>query len=672
MFGDTFNNGIVNEILATWEVLLSDEKMSSLLKSNAHSKWTMVKVSKAINDSRKLDLSGLTTFMLLIGFLEDFMAGFSISLLTLVNQKDLCFRYISLTAKLYAQLRNESVTCRIDDLHEDLNAAAIHYAYEDRPAMDEWLKDRHSFGLIRKAALESMESLEVHRFAQAPSATPVDLKVNHDIYEMWNINSLLQAIRAQEMPGITMVMIRDPVALYSFFVFAIAKGDTITLLTDKPTFPHPGFKRMSRRPDRALEDRVGQHLFPYYLLNVEVSEDGRRLHLKQRDALVPIHQKAVALEKLSDLPPAEFIWAILMFDLIQEKYGKSDVEVADLSYTGEMIINPTVLIDREAPLVKKGAYQHLELEAIRQSEITTEATASQWKTSPVAHNQWMVDRYRDRVPDNALNAIGTGVQDAVEAYEQTTGLPTIQDRGWGDPVKLLDLMTLDPTSFGSAECLQNDRVWTARTNQIAIIKNLAEDEFKKTQKEALQWYQKAVDDNFDFCLDAVARGSVILPSRHANKTKPWDDPPIMTEKRVVRAIKRGRTPYGGHHRGQVHIDGGRYSSDEIYCYDKPLVLASVWGIIKPDCAEALAVLCGLKSREELPWQFRYWLSTNSIPYTGNSILDRLDPIDNLRNPWSGLSLEVVVGLSKNAVHARRRGLDLPRADWTAISDSFEY
>jgi hypothetical protein len=84
--------------------------------------------------------------------------------------------------------------------------------------------------------------------------------------------------------------------------------------------------------------------------------------------------------------------------------------------------------------------------------------------------------------------------------------------------------------------------------------------------------------------------------------------------------------------------------------------------VSPDCPEALADICGLKSASELPWQMQHWMKAE--PYTGNSILDRLDPEEwMLTNPWRSLWLQVLLCSSRAALNERRKRLGLGKRDW---------
>jgi hypothetical protein len=80
--------------------------------------------------------------------------------------------------------------------------------------------------------------------------------------------------------------------------------------------------------------------------------------------------------------------------------------------------------------------------------------------------------------------------------------------------------------------------------------------------------------------------------------------------------------------------------------------ASVFTIISPDNSRAIALLAGIPERK-LPWPLQNW--TTWEPYTGNSILDRVDPQDwRLDNPWRHLQLRITFALCKREFKRLRK------------------
>lgn len=77
------------------------------------------------------------------------------------------------------------------------------------------------------------------------------------------------------------------------------------------------------------------------------------------------------------------------------------------------------------------------------------------------------------------------------------------------------------------------------------------------------------------------------------------------------------------------------------------------------CVLDLMNIAGL-TLDEIPQELHHFgVATNS----GNNILDRLDPLANIRNPWDRISLYFALPVSLKAFKAYRRahGLETPRA-----------
>jgi len=106
------------------------------------------------------------------------------------------------------------------------------------------------------------------------------------------------------------------------------------------------------------------------------------------------------------------------------------------------------------------------------------------------------------------------------------------------------------------------------------------------------------------------------------------------------------------------------------CAIDPTLRASVFTIIQPDNPRALALLMGIPEKR-LPWPLQHW--TTREPYTGNSILARIDPQDSrLDDPWRHLELGITIALSNRAFKRLRKEHGLsrtPRKDAQDVSQA---
>jgi hypothetical protein len=435
-------------------------------------------------------------------------------------------------------------------------------------------------------------------------------------------------------------------------VFAVRNGTTMTILTDQDKTPHPAFNRMARRLDRDMSRRAERNWFPYDLLDLEpvVDADG---NLKgwtpaSRDQLVPIQAEAVPIKPIRELRAEEFVWTVLMFDLIRDKYWTNNLRLPELSYTGQMVVDPGVLVGAHSGLTKAGEYLPLELPPLEASDVTAEATESQWETKPTGFNRWMVERYAHRVPEGVFNLVGTKQAERM-----------LQGPERPDALASITLEALEPCSFGPKRKIEEDRLWVARMNQMRVIQKLAIEEMEAEHKAVLKWYTDRIHDNWEVLVDACAVGELVVPDQDVEG---WARKLAFTDRNVLRQCVHA---YPRHVWTRPIVRLGEYDQDipgyRCFLTDR---VANVYTDIRPTCPAALAALCGCEVAD-LPWPLQHWFKRE--PYHGNSILDRLDPEDwVLLNPWmrsqrhSGILLEVGIYLSKSALHARRKLLGLPR------------
>jgi hypothetical protein len=691
-------NALVNDALAHW-VEITGWKGGGKIRLGDF--W-LVSLLEELNASRDLDPTGITTFMMLRGAAEVFLEDRAVSALEILTDPEGVERQLVPLRALRAILEDPQVVKLVAGFQGLLREAADHYGLceKSRKELEKLLSDKFDLAMVRRDAMRSMETLEAHQFLQG-EIDPEGLRLDADVYEFWNMNSLIAAMRTQRTSGITVCMLRDPEAeLYSCFVLAVKNGLTLTVLTDRTPVPHPDFKQMARRPDRTLVERASQHWFPYFLLDVRVTADQRALYIEKSTALVAMNTIAVKRMPVRDLPAPYFVWLVLVADLIRQRYEVENHRLPETSYTAAMIVEPEGLVSRESALVRSGAYEPLELAPIRAGDLAPEKLAPQWEDAPAGFNHWMVERYGAEVPEAVLNPVGraalpgalssvsgllqlpAGVRDdSLYGFSRDmpapgTALTWQSNRGF---VRREELHVMDPTAFGTAADLQRDRAWTARRNQIKVVQALAYREFEATRDAVIAWYRDAVLRNQERIFRAVAEGSWDLPTFVARREDIFDKEfRVERTDRIVQCLGRGPVRSGGdlwsravsRGDGYLSLETGsmafqRKSEDQrrILCHDDPETRASVFTVVQPNCPEALAEVCGVDV-EDLPWQLQHWSPDTGEVYKGNSILDRLDPEDHeIENPWHRLVLAIHVALSRRAFDRRRKALGLPRKVW---------
>lgn len=673
-------NDRVNEALRLWAKIAGIPDAKADGPGGEIRDYEIANHANELNESRRLDPTGVTTFMMLAGLLDEHLKRAKFTYEAVLLRPAEVEAALGPARVLREVLADPEVRAVVDEFKRTMeDAVAFYDAQGDkRKAALELIESPYGMAFLRRDALASFDRLDAHQFSFGePSGKP--FKYNRQVYEFWNINSLVLAMRDSALPHVSLVLIRDPeVELASYFVLAIANGESLTVLTDREEGPHPAYNRMSRRPDRNLERRAQKNWFPYRLLDLarprHVDEVGQvvegRLHAKVRKQLVPISTEGVPLQKVADLEAEELLWLAMVFEKIRVTYGRENRRLPELSYTGEMVVTPHALVGSASALVRSGRYQPLELPDISKETLANVHADPQWEKAPVRHNQWMVERYGHLVPDAVLSLVGRSESLMLPADVGESLMPT-EDPPRDLLASSFDLQALSPVNFGPAKKIADDRLWAARVNQMRAIQTFADREFEAERENVERWYRDAVAGRREFILDAVAWMTLPLPRASWRRdSESFFKMPKEGSARVenVESMRVGFGPRVGKTEPEVHCMAwsvllGDVRTTRYECAVEPGAPAVVFAAISPQSSEGLAVLLGVEVAD-LPWPLQHWML--SEPYTGNHILTRLDPVDwALRNPWSDhhesrrFEGVVLVCLSKGAFNDRRRALGLP-------------
>jgi len=665
---------ILNEAIPRWAKLTGTKlgTNSYTFRIGSDSKFQDYDLKRYIddlNEARETDLSGMTAILFLRGLFEEYAKELSFTAHTLLYAP----------AKVEATLRKlrefreliDRKPCRdaAEAFRAKTRAAALHYKY-DVTKLKKYLEDEWLLGELRLAASRSIKRLNTHQFTQG-APDPLPLQYNRQIFEFTNINSFLAALQRQWVSGITLALIRSEDVYQAYFVLGLRNGETLTILTDFEEGAHPEYHRMTRRPERRLEERAKLHWFPYHLLDVDPV---KHRQLKDKTAIVPLNAKAIPIEEVADLEPGEFVWLMLLFDLIVEKFGKNDFKTPELSYTGEMVVSPHALIEGNHALVRSGQYQPLVLPKLTVETTTVERADTE---PPNGFNAWMEERYRTHVPELILDVVGE--RKALDVGKQMTkllpgkadskNLPALRRQpgviGWyrDDRIQELHPNALDPTYIGTKAEIERNRAWAARTNMMQVIQRFAVAEFVAKQTLILSWYRKRLERNMPFLLKAVACGELVAPTTkwksQIDHDFPNEDELVWTTNNILRQqiAPTWWKAFPGDSFSNRGITFGEWVHPHVECALDPPTRASVFTIISPDNPRALALLMGIPEKK-LPWPLQHW--TTREPYTGNSILRRIDPQDCvLDNPWRHLELRITFALCKREFNRIRKEHGLP-------------
>jgi hypothetical protein len=620
-----------------------------------------------LQEAQKFDPSGVTTCMLIRAFIEEVTKQTSFTVHDMFNKDCAVQKELNTIKTIIKHLEQPVIKNEVNKKSRWLASAVKHYDINDSKGLQKLLGNEFTQAHIRHNALLAIEKLKAYQFARGDYET-TEIKYNKHICQFWNMNSLTRIIAVQPVSGVTIALVRTPKAFFSYFVFAIRNGGNIIVLTDKVEHSQPEYEDMTRRPDRDFEKRANLYYFPYHLLEVSTELCGR-LHIPKQEGLVLYNQSAIKLGKISQLQPEEAVWKAMMLELIRQRYWIQKRQLPEMSFTGEMVKKPRALADATSHL--PATIELLEFPWLTTQDLTTQHLIKdgQWETTPQCHNEWMEARYGDKVNEEFLNLVDNGSLPALPAPKGTPKTTHYQK----NPAPLKGL---SPTTFGTKNQLLKNYKYHARQNKAAMIQKLAEEEYSKKKGKIWQWFKKRVEKNKDNLLAAIGHGKLratgqvgCAGAERMLSRRSFDIAhEISANILQVHYVPQSYVPmnYLSPSRSTVVLGDlvERYRRNN---YRKCCLMdakATIFATFRIMTPTAIAAVCGCEIHE-LPFFLRFYYERD--PYTGNSILNMLDPLDNVENPWKRLKLEVVVCLSRRAYNRLRKDQGMPHfKDWNSI------
>lgn len=640
---------VINEALGLW---VDTTGVDPRKKSWSFGELGLHQVNQEIRESQGLDHTALTTYLLLRAEARQFASEQTVNALELLETPDVVLQSTSKLQKLLEILNHPECLAEVRRFQSSLRKMAKACGFAG--VFGKLIGDIQKLAYIRRDALRAFQGLTINHFAVGKRGKGQP-KYNPIIIKFWNINSVVRFAEVQPEDGISLVMVRDPVDLHSYFCFLVKNGNNIVIYTDFPDDPHPLHKHMSRAraQERRYEDRVTQLRFPYQLFDFEFSDEGRFKGEKHKNALAPVNIKAVRVKPIRDLDKDQALWTMMMFDLLAQEHWRVDPKPAVLSYHGEGMVSALPASKGKWGLISPGSSVVAEL---TRADMTRKKLRPVFEQKPTGQNDWLEDRYKDKVPAQIYNLIGSGK--VFRLLDGRNGKPkgmvpknqfperaivnvntiTIHPRSTN-----LSLEGVDPTSFGTPKQMESDRRWVARYNEACIIQAEANREFKARTRKVVKWYQEKVTQNLPRLLKAAAVGKFRSETQGSNPRETFDHGQSMRGDILSQWVYKQGPLWSSD--DTVRLFRESYSPRGVYCWVSKY-RASIWTSFEPWTPISLAHLAGCKV-PELPDVLQHWYRNDR--YVGNPILARLDPMDwHLENPWRSLHFEVVLGLSKRA------------------------
>ena len=612
---------------------------------------------RSIQESQEVDPTALTTFLILRSTARAFAENLKFSGLEFLEHPESVLKKTAKIRELLGILKDPECQEEVERFKKDLREQAKTMGLLE--VAGKVIDDEEALAYIRRDALRGWKGLKVHHFGFGTRG-PHKPKYNENVIKFWNMNSVVAAARQQPMDGISMVMVRDPVELFSYFCFLVVNGENITVVSDLPDTPHPFHKYMSRAraQERRFEDRAYRLRFPYDLFNFEFADDARGHRVfrgeKKGTGVTAINTEAVIAKPIKDLEPDQAVWAMMMFDVIAQEYWNEPQKTVALSYTadgmralGQQETSKSLIVPGQALVAP------LTREDMRREKLT-----HVWESKPTGQHDWMEDRYANAVPEEIFNLIGTDkvhrllsgpsikpqpLVPKTKALEPVFNTSTV---GWKN--KNWILSSFEATLFGTPEQMESDRRFVARYNQAIVIEAAATKEYHARKHEVARWFEKRVKENLPALLKAAAEGKFMseiqgTPPKGDDKKEPLSsfDNGVPQSGNLLWQCRSKSSPGWG--RFQVQLYKTTYY--KYLCYLTGAQVA-IWTRFMPMTPKSVADLAGCKVAE-LPDVIQHWYRNDR--YSGNQILDRIDPLEwKCENPWRAMRFDILLGLSQRS------------------------
>lgn len=678
------------QAVSLWEELTGKSVNSSSYSFKVGGEsFDLYQANKRVQQAQAVE-DDLTVALVVKTLAEQFAAAESFTLADILAGNERLKARVDLVGRMNALFSDNASVTLFDDFYAYCEGALAHYRELTPQTLDEKSRQfvRVSGCFVGLDAYHGVSRLTRLMICDGPVDDVAKAKVSRLVFAFDSIEELIS--HARRIPvGFSLCVIVAPNISDSFFVMVINAGGRIIVLTDKGNYEHPLQEaRMRARNDRYNLNRIEGSHFPYDLLGIKWGDNGRRASEGDAgNALMVSDTGLRVLGNLSDLQDWDLLWLTLFIDQCRERYFTRKVAEPQLA-TGSMVRLPHKWAGSCDQLPVPIEYE-LKLETRTSTELNSRFLHSiepKWaeRYNP---NLWMEERFAASVPDDSLYVPSTALNhetpllalgrdgqleltrrdiDSLPFYEQ-------------EKLPRLSLQGLSSTALSTPERVIRDCHFLARYNQVQAIAQLVKEDFKNRKEAVQDWFYKAAAKYLPKLVDDLMalnheRVSVDTPA-HQDALLALGQGKLINGKgsgvQVInshRSIKIRYEPVRNQRVGS-RARAGKSLADTLRLIDYTYGFyccavnreeeAQLFISLEVSSVFDVMTVTGLPL-DGIPAELRH-LGVDT--YRGNSILDRIDPLGDIRNPWDQLSLYYTVPVSLKAFKAlrRSRGLHIPRA-----------
>jgi hypothetical protein len=524
--------------------------------------------------------------------------------------------------------------------------------------------ENHHLGRLLHTANHEFKHLLVHQYTQG-TGKHGKFHLNGWIYAFPTMHELVCALARQPIDGLTLCIIIDPdIIEYSIFAWALKTGDTLTILSQDNGLSHQNQKFLRRNPGHDFENRANNCFYPYSIFTYKKIPTAGGTNSQTHITGMFIEGKppggnnltspGTTLHKvkpLKDLEPEEIVWLLLIADLIHHEYWQQEKKTNETAYTGEMVENPSIipqlltaapggqlLLENPGEQAKPATaieYKPIILNNLNNETIReTGENKNNWEEVRTGNNDWMIQRYEQQSDIHLYLPAQTAPGETKNSDHQ--------------------LKPFNPTGlYGTKTKIEKERFYIARTNQAGIIQKRADQEFKNRAPEIITWFQNQIRQNIETLKRAAATGELIIP---AQLPKP-DCTDTVANCNILQLYIHGvhdpkTHPYPWSYQILANCHGGITEKGNHLCIEDTQHTGKCRALFEPTNTDSLALLTGIKIGE-LPDVLQHWGKPRQ--HTGNPILNLIDPIETLKNPWDQLKFRIQLHFTRHTLNRWTKG-----------------
>lgn len=677
------DDSIRAQAVALWEELTGKSvNTTSYTFRVGGDSFDLYNANKRVQQAQAVE-DDLTVALVVKTLAEQYATAEKFTLADILNGNERLKARLDLVGRMSALFSDESTVALFEEFYDHCGGALAHYRDLTPQTLSaesrEFVRDSGCYvGLDAYHGVSRLTRLMICDGAVDDIA---QAKVSRLVFAFDTIEQLIS--HARQIPtGFSLCVIMARHVSDSYFVMVVNTGGRIIVLTDKGNYSHPlQESRMRQRNDRYNLNRIEGSHFPYDLLDIQWADNGRHSSAGQAGTELMVSDTGLrVLGSLADLNDWDLLWLHLFIDQLRDRYFLKKLTEPQLA-TGSMIRLPHKWAESTENLPVPVEFE-IKLDVRPSAELNSQffhTIEPEWAKT-YNPNRWMEDRFAASVPDDCLYLPAAALNDETPLltvgsdgeHELTRRnidkLPFWEKR----ELPIVTLQGLSGTALDTTQRVIRDAHFIARHNQVQVISQLVNEDYKARHEQVQVWFYKAAAKFLPKLIDdllALNHERVWINTaaqQEALRTLGKDGYDMRHN--LFRSVKIRYEPVRKQsvpHRGNptLSMSGTLKLINYTYCFYQCAVNRQEEAqlFISLDVSTVFDIMnvTGL-SLEAIPAELHH-MGVKS--YVGNPILDRIDPLSHISNPWDKLPLYYNLPVSLKAFKdlRRRRSLPIPKA-----------